>query len=63
MKSKVELHVNLHDAYAKLLRLCLLLDLDAYYKDLQRGRLFMSNMVDRSDYPKGHHDKKSKVFR
>jgi len=48
---KVELHVDLNDAYAKLLRLCLLLDLDAYYKDLQRGRSFMSNAVDRSDYP------------
>jgi len=50
-KTKIELHVELNEAYAKLLSICLLLDLKSYYEALERGRSFMSKMVDRSDLP------------
>ena len=49
--TKVKLHEELNQAYSKLLRICLLLDLNAYYKDLERGRTFLSNMVDHSTLP------------
>ena len=49
--TKVKLHEELNQAYSKLLRICLLLDLNAYYKDLEQGRTFLSNMVDHSTLP------------
>jgi len=48
-KTKTEIHVELNEAYSKLLKICLLLDLRAYYKNLESGRSFMSRMLDKSD--------------
>jgi len=50
-KTKIKLHTDLNQAYAVLLKICLELDLKTYYEDMERGRSFMSNMVDHSDLP------------
>ncbi len=49
--TKMKLHTNLNKAYVVLLGICLELDLKSYYGDLERGRSFMSNVVDHSDLP------------
>ncbi len=48
-ETKVKLHEELNAAFAILLNICLILDLPAYYENLERGRSFMSRMVDHSD--------------
>ena len=49
-ETKVNLHEELNEAYAKLLRICLLLDLQVCYDDLESRMSYMSWMVDGSDF-------------
>lgn len=50
-RSKVELHKELNEAYAKLLGIALELDLQFFYKKLIKSRSFMSRQVDQSRLP------------
>lgn len=47
---KIQIHVELNEAYATLLGICLKLDLKTYYKKLESGRAFMSFMSIMVDY-------------
>lgn len=51
MKTKTKLHTESNQAFARLLEICLLLDLKIYYKALKRGRTFVSRAIDNSDLP------------
>ena len=49
-ETKVKLHKELNEAYAKLSRICLLLDLPTCHGTLLRRKSFMSKMVDNSNF-------------
>jgi len=48
-KTKIELHVELNESFNKILDICLLLDLKPSYLALEKGRVFISNAIDKAD--------------
>lgn len=49
--NKVQMHVDLNEAYSVLLDLTHKLNIKKFNADLRKGRSFLSRMVDISDYP------------